>query len=80
MARGVLGDIGGHKIVAIRAEEFGNYWYKECMNSADNLANFSPLLKVINENLGTDITSKIRTLTEEKYGTVVKAPVIMQGA
>lgn len=50
------------------------------MNSADNLANFSPLLKVINENLGTDITSKIRTLTEEKYGTVVKASVIMQGA
>ena len=75
-----MGDIGGHKIVTIRAEEFGNYCYKESMNSADNLANFSPLLKVINENLGTDITSKIRPLTEEKYGTVVKAPVIMQGA
>ena len=75
-----MGDIGGHKIVTIRAEEFGNYCYKECMNSADNLANFSPLLKIINENLGTDITSKIRTLTEEEYGTVVKAPVIMQGA
>ncbi len=79
-ARGVSGDIGGQKIVAIRAEEFGNYCYKECINSADNLANFSPLLKIINENLGTDITSKIRTLTEEKYGTIVKDPVVMQGA
>lgn len=70
-ARGVYEDILGNSIVVIRSEEFGNYCYKECTNSKDGLADFSSILNIINENMGYDITNKVRLLTEARYGLAV---------
>lgn len=67
-ARGVNGDIRGNRIVTVRSEELGNYCYKECTNSISGLADFSAIYELIQTNMGTDITSKIRALTEERYG------------
>jgi hypothetical protein len=67
-AKGVYGDIFGNKIVTIRSEEFGNYCYKECKSSANGYADFSSMLNIINNNMGTDITNKVRALTESRYG------------
>ncbi len=70
-ARGVIYDIEGHNIVTLRSEEFGNYCFKECSSSQNGLAEFSSLLKIINNNMGTDITDKVRALTESRYGIPV---------
>jgi hypothetical protein len=71
-SRGVFDDIFGNEIVTIRSEEFGNYCYKECRNSINGLADFSSILKIINNNMGTDITNKVRLLTETRYGLPVE--------
>lgn len=71
-SRGVSDDILGNEIVTIRSEEFGNYCYKECRNSTNGLADFSSILKIINSNMGTDITNKVRLLTEARYGLAVR--------
>jgi hypothetical protein len=71
-AKGVYDDILGSKIVTIRSEELGNYCYKECTSSSSGLADFSSILRIINNNLGSDITSKVRILTETRYGLAVK--------
>lgn len=67
-ASGVADDIYGYRIVTIRAEDFGSYCYKECKNSSDGYADFESIHQIIEENLGTDITNKIRQLTENRYG------------
>lgn len=71
-ARGVFDDIIGNNIVTIRSEEFGNYCYKECTSSRDGYADFSSILNIINQNMGKDITTKVRTLTESRYGIAVR--------
>ena len=71
-ARGVYDDILGNKIVTIRSEELGNYCYKECTNSRDGYADFTSILNIINQNMGKDITTKVRTLTESRYGITVR--------
>lgn len=71
-ARGVADDIHDSQIVTIRSEEFGNYCYKECTNSRSGMADFTSILNIIKENMGTDITNKVRTLTEQRYGLVVR--------
>lgn len=70
-ARGVAGDISGHNIVTIRSEEFGNYCFKECTHSANGMADFSSILNIIKHHMGTDITNKVRLLTESRYGIAV---------
>ena len=70
-ASGVSGDIYGHKIVTIKAEDLGTYCYKECINSSDGFADFGSLYNIITNNMGTDITELVRDLTTEKYGIVV---------
>lgn len=70
-ARGVNNDIAGNQIVTIRSEEFGNYCYKECTSSETGLADFSAILEIIRNNMGKEITSKVRNLTEARYGIAV---------
>lgn len=71
-SRGVSGDINGNEIVTLRAEEFGTYCYKECTSSRTGTADFSSILNIIKANMGTDITTKVRILTESRYGLVVR--------
>ena len=71
-AKGVSDDIIGNNIVTIRSEEFGNYCYKECTASRDGYADFSFILDIINRNMGKDITTKVRLLTESRYGIAVE--------
>lgn len=68
---GYNGDISGHNIVTIRSEEFGNYCYKECTNSQSRMADFTSILNIIKDNLGKDITPKVRMLTETRYGLAI---------
>lgn len=70
-ARGVAGDIKGNSIVTIRSEELGNYCYKECTSTKSGMADFTSILAIIKENMGTDITNKVRNLTEQRYGLAV---------
>ena len=70
-ARGVAGDIRGHRIVTIRAEDFGTYCLKECLNKASGLADFEPIHEIIEKNYGTDITEKVRELTVSRYGLLL---------
>ena len=71
-ARGVADDIFGNQIVTIRSEEFGNYCYKECTKSSNGTADFSSILEIIKNNMGKDITHKVRALTESRYGLQVR--------
>ena len=70
-ASGVEYLISGFRVVMIRAEDFGSYCYKECKNSSDGLADFESLNHIINNNLGTDITQKVRNLTQQRYGIII---------
>ena len=70
-ASGVEYLINGFRVVMIRAEDFGSYCYKECKNSADGLADFESIHQIIKNNLGTDITQRVRNLTQERYGIVL---------
>lgn len=70
-ASGVTGDISGHKIVTVRADDFGSYCYKECKNNRDGFADFEAINKIIERSYGTDITEQIRDLTTERYGIAI---------
>lgn len=70
-ASGIAGDIVGHKIVTIRADDFGSYCYKECKNNKDGFADFESIHNIIENNLGTDITERIRDLTTTRYGIAI---------
>ncbi len=67
-ASGVSDDIKGHKIVTIKAEDLGAYCYKECTNSKDGFADFESVHKIIQSNMGIDITDLVRDLTASRYG------------
>jgi len=67
-ASGIAGDIAGHKIVTVRAEDFGSYCYKECKNNKDGFADFESIFNIIENNYGTDITEFVRELTISRYG------------
>lgn len=67
-ASGISGDIQGHKIVTIKAEDLGAYCYKECSHSKDGFADFESIHKIIQNNMGTDITELVRDLTTTRYG------------
>lgn len=71
-AKGVSDDITGHNIVTVRSEELGNYCYKECTNSNDGYADFTSIRELIDQNMGKDITTKVRSLTENRYGITVR--------
>lgn len=70
-ASGVSSDIRNSKIVTVRSEDFGAYCYRECTESRDGYADFTSVLKIINANLGKDITGQIQTLTASRYGLSV---------
>lgn len=67
-ASGISGDIFGHKIVTIKADDLGSYCYKECTNSKDGYADFESIHQLISSNMGTDITDAVRELTTQRYG------------
>ena len=67
-SRGVKTDIQGFKIVTVEAETLANYCLKECLNSKDGLADYEELNIYISQNLGTDITSAINFIIDQKYG------------
>lgn len=67
-ASGISGDIYGHKIVTIKAEDLGSYCYKECSSSKDGYADFESIHQLIETNLGCDITEEVRNLTTQRYG------------
>lgn len=71
-ASGVTMDIAGHRIVTIKAEDLGNYCYKECSSNLNRKACFSDLYKIITQNMGHDITEKVQDLIESKYGVCVR--------
>lgn len=70
-ASGIAGDIAGHKIVTVRADDFGSYCYKECKNNRDGFADFESIHQIIENNYGTDITELIRELTTNRYGIAI---------
>ena len=70
-ASGISGDIHGHRIVTVRADDFGAYCYKECKNSKDGFADFESIHKIIESCMGTDITEAIRDLTTQRYGITI---------
>lgn len=70
-ASGVSSDILGHNIVTVKAEDLGSYCYKECMANKDGYADFDSVMKLIKDNLGTDITEQIRDLTVQRYGIAI---------
>lgn len=67
-ASGIAGDIAGHKIVTIRADDLASYCYKECKNNRDGFADFESIHNIIENNMGKDITEQIRELTTSRYG------------
>lgn len=70
---GVTDDISGCNIVTVRADDFGTYCYRECKNNLDGLADFESIHRIIEESYGTDITERIRDLTEKRYGISLSA-------
>lgn len=70
-ASGISGDILGHKIVTVKAEDLGSYCYKECSSSKDGYADFESIHQLIEHNMGTDITEAIRELTTQRYGILI---------
>ena len=72
-ATGVELDIRGQRIVTIRAEDLGNYCYKECTSSGDGYADFQSIYEIINHNMGKDISNKIDLLIQQKYGISLRA-------
>ena len=70
-AAGVNNDIRNTKIVTVRSEDLGAYCYRECTESSDGYADFSSILRIINSNMGKDITRQIQMLTASRYGLSV---------
>lgn len=70
-ASGISGDIYGHKIVTIKADDLGAYCYKECTNSKDGYADFISINKIIQNNMGYDITDVVRKLIANRYGITI---------
>ena len=70
-ASGIEGDIAGHRIVTVRADDFGSYCYKECKNNRDGFADFESIHNIIENSMGTDITEQIRDLTTSRYGIAI---------
>lgn len=65
--KGVKNDINGYKIVTIEAEVLANYCLKECLNSEDGYANFTRLDKLINSNIGQDISKQLDNTINDIY-------------
>lgn len=70
-ASGVNNDIRNTQIVTVRSEDLGAYCYRECTESSDGYADFSSILKIINSNMGKDITGQLQLLTATRYGLSV---------
>lgn len=66
--RGTLEDIEGEPIVALRSEALAKYCSKECLANHSGQADFSSLNKIIQNNLGKDISPILNRLTEQRYG------------
>jgi len=65
--KGVRDDINGFKIVTIDAEVLANYCLKDCLDSEENLANYSFLNQIIMENLGCDISKILDKQIDTKF-------------
>lgn len=61
-------DISNKNIVSITAETLGKYCSKECLSSKDGKADFMSINAFIENNLGSNITSYVEDLIEQRYG------------
>lgn len=66
-ASGVKQDIANSKVVVVKSEVLGNYCYLECTQSNKRAADFTSIRKIIDANLGRDITAQIEELTVSRY-------------
>lgn len=67
-SKGTLLDISSLPIVTITADSLARYCSKECFSSADSSADYASINKIINLNMGKDISSLVDKLTSERYG------------
>lgn len=67
-SKGTVKDISSFPIVTISAEALAKYCSKECLSSNDYLADYIEINRIIEQNLGTDITSEVERYTYDKYG------------
>ena len=66
-ASGVKQDIHNSNIVVVKSEVLGSYCFHECTQSGRDYADFTSILNLINNNLGSDITQQVMNLTESRY-------------
>lgn len=67
-SRGNNLDIMNKSMVSVTADTLGKYCSKECLSSRDGKADYSAISKIIEENLGKNITENIELLIEKIYG------------
>lgn len=72
-ASGVTLDIRGRKIVTLKAEDLGNYCYKECTSREEGKADFQSIYNIIKENYGKDISIHVESLIQKRYGISLHA-------
>lgn len=68
--KGVKTDINGFNIVTIEAETLASYCLKDCMNSNDGFSDYIMLDRMIEKNIGTDITKIVDDYIKEKFQIV----------
>lgn len=66
-ASGVRQDILNSNVVVVKAEVLANYCFCECTQSGRQLADFTSIRNIIDNNMGTDITSQLEQLTVSRY-------------
>lgn len=67
-SKGTLLDISTLPIVTITADALARYCSKECFSNTDSSADYASINKIINTNIGKDISSLVDRLTNERYG------------
>lgn len=66
-ASGVKQDIQYSKVVIVKSEVLANYCFCECTQSGRDYADFTSIRRIVDQNLGCDITPQIEELTVSRY-------------
>ena len=67
-SRGNKLDIQGLKVVTVAADTIAEYCLKGCMNNENGYADYDEIDKIIDNNLGQDITQNLKVLIDTRYG------------
>ena len=67
-SHGTILDIEGERIVALKSDILAKYCSKECLSNSSYLADYASIEKIIENNLGTDISNLVDNLTNKRYG------------